>query len=202
MSSLKSISNELYSDFVVAINRYVEMTLVFFNTLVALMLLTAPWYFVEDNTVFPVNGNPNCEISSGTVIAPFTSSPCGVMFTELDEGGAEWHNLHIYVWIYFVFAMIASTIVGYEIVHFGVRAWNNANTIGFIVQLGLLVVQSLILISSDKARKPHGVDDSTARTLTILALSLSSVRLAMLSFFMFITFRYNKRGFLGTGGMV
>lgn len=190
---LKELTNDLYKDRAVALNRYVEMGLVFFNTMVALMLLTAPWYYVEKDTTFP---DDTCHVSAGTVVAPFVSRFCDHDLTVIDS---EWKNLHIFVWVYFGLALVSSAIIGYEVVTHGVRQWNDANTIGFAVQLGLLVIQVIIMIKSGTAHKPDHSDNSTARNLIITAVSLSSARLFFLIGFMYLTLTYSPRGFFGTG---
>jgi hypothetical protein len=194
---MKNLSEDIYNDSIIALNRYVEMALVFFNTMVALMLLTAPWYIVTSMSIFPLGGM--CEIPSGTVIAPFASKFCDKDMTTLIDGGSTWKELHVFVWVYFVLALLSSGVIGYEIVKHGIRDWKDSNTVGFVVQIALIVIQSLILIKSNDAVKPEHVDDSTARVLTITALSLSCVRAVLLVLFMYVTFKYNKRGYLGTG---
>lgn len=190
---LKELTNDLYTETVVALNRYVEMGLVFFNTMVALMLLTAPWYLVEKDTHFPTS---NCTVKAGTVVAPFISKFCGEDLTVVDS---EWKNLHVFVWVYFGLALLSSAIIGYEVIKHGVRQWNDANTIGFAVQVGLLVIQIIILIKGGDAHKPASSDDSTAKNLIITAVALSSARVAALIFFMYLTFTNAPRGVFGTG---
>lgn len=197
---LKDLALELEKSPVVALNRYVEMALVFFNSMVALMLATAPWYIIT-GTMNATIGT-QCTFPPGTVIAPFTSKCANVAFTELDDGGDKWSNLHIYVMVYLGMALLASCIIGYEVVTHGVREWKDSNTIGFAVQLGILVLQILILVSADEAPKPvpaSSVDDSTATTLIITSLVLSSVRIAALVLFMYVTYRYRPKGTFGTG---
>ena len=201
---LKDLSQEIYKSPIVSLNRYIEMALVFFNSMVALMLLTAPWYIVTGHTNAKLmqDGAALCEFVPGTVIAPFASKCNNVAFPELNDGGDIWANLHIYSYVYLGLALLASCLIGYEVVIHGVREWKDANTIGFAVQLGMLVIQVLILVESGKAVKPtpaSAVDASTAETLIITAVALSSVRVAALMFFMYITFRYNPRGTFGTG---
>jgi hypothetical protein len=195
---LRDAAHTIQQDSVVAINRYIEMGLVYFNTIVALMLLTAPWYLVENDTTF--NG---CVISEGTVIAPFLSKFCGKELATLPgAAGKDWKTLHVFVWVYFALALLSSAIIGYEFVHNGVRKWSNASTIGFCLQVCLIVFQSLVLVESDSAVKPDGVDDSTARILVITAIVLSSLRIATLGFFMYVTRKYAPMGRFGTGSSV
>jgi cytochrome bd-type quinol oxidase subunit 1 len=197
---LNTLSKDLYKDGVVAVNRYIEMALVFFNTMVALMLLTAPWYIVEQNSVDVFPPGSDCTTVLGTAISPFVSEFCdGSSLGSLADGGSVWKSLHVFCWVYFVLALLASAIIGYEVVKHGVREWNDANTVGFAVQVGLVIVQSLILVNSDSAVKPHHTDDSTARILTLTAVALSSARCVMLGMFMYVTYKYNKRGHFGTG---
>jgi hypothetical protein len=195
---LKEISSDINTPAVVALNRYVEMALVFFNTLVGLMLLTAPWYIVENDATF-TEVSMGCVVPEGTVLAPFVSKPCGKAFTAIAAGGKGWSDMHIYVWVYFGLALLGSALIGYEVVKHGVREWNDANTIGFVVQLALVVIQSLILAKSGSLVKPSSVDSSTAEILIITAVVLSALRLSMLGFFMYITKKYNPRGYFGTG---
>ena len=197
---LKTFSRDLYTDNVVALNRYMEMALVLFNAMVALMLLTAPWYIVEQNSteVFPPGST--CTSVRGTAIAPFVSEFCdGSSLGSLVDGGSGWKSLHTFCWLYFILALLSSALIGYEVVKHGIRDWNNANTVGFAVQVVLIVVQSLILTEGNSAVKPPHTDDSTARILTLTAVALSSSRCFMLGVFMYVTCRYNKRGYLGTG---
>lgn len=198
---LKEISNDINTPKIIAINRYVEMSIVFFNTLVSLMLLTAPWYIVKHDTLFEQAGQ-NCIISKGTVLAPFVSEPCGTAFTDLLDGGKGWSDMYNYVWVYFLLALLSSAIITYEIIKYGVREWNDANTIGFVVQLVLIIFQSIIVVQTNKLVKPGNVNASTAETLIMIALPLSAIRIIMLGFFMYITKRYNPRGFFGTGSYV
>jgi hypothetical protein len=198
---MKDLTDELYNPVIIALNRYMEMSLVFFNVLVALMLLTAPWYIVENSTTFNAV-NDGCAIPEGTALAPFVSKPCGKAFTVLLNGGKEWRDMHVYVWVYFVLAIICSAIIGYEVVKHGVREWSDANTIGFVVQLILLIIQSIILITSADLVKPENVNASTAEILIITAVVISSVRIVMLGFFMYITKKHAPRGFFGTGSYI
>lgn len=201
---LKDLSVELEKSPIVSINRYVEMALVFFNSMVALMLLTSPWYIITGTTDAKLmqNGVAMCTFPPGTVIAPFASKCANVGFTELDDGGDKWSSIHIYAWVYLALALLASCLIGYEVVTHGVREWKDANTIGFAVQLGMLVIQILIMTGSGDAVKPtpaSSVDASTAETLVVTAVALSSARVAMLVLFMYVTYRYNPRGTFGTG---
>ena len=203
---LKDLSGELQKPTIVALNRYVEMALVFFNSMVALMLLTAPWYIITGTTGKAEIAGAGCDFGVGTVIAPFASKCGNVAFTDLSDGGDIWSSLHIYSFVYLGLALLASCLIGYEVVTHGVREWKDANTIGFAVQLGMLVIQILIMTESDKAIKPTPkgddvveVDASTAETLILTAVILSSLRVAALMFFMYLTYRYNPRGTFGTG---
>lgn len=196
---LKEITTELYTPTIVALNRYVEMSLVFFNTLVGLMLLTAPWYIVENDTTFNEAKMGGCTVLKGTVLAPFVSKPCGTAFVDIVDGGKGWSDMHIYVWVYFGLALLGSAIIGFEVVKHGVRDWSDANTIGFAVQLVLVIIQSIILVKSGDLVKPADVDASTADILIITAVVLSAARVVMLGFFMYVTKRFAARGYFGTG---
>jgi hypothetical protein len=196
---LKEMSSDLNTPVIVVLNRFVEMALVFFNTLVALMLLTAPWYIVENDTAFKEVAM-DCVVPSGTVLAPFASKPCGTAFTDIIDGGKGWSDMHVFVWVFFSLAILCSTLIGYELIKHGVREWSDANTIGFVVQLALVAIQSVILEKSGSLVKPANADASTAEILIIAALVLSVFRLLMLGFFMYITKKYNPRGHFGTGG--
>lgn len=198
---LKEITNDLYTPTIITLNRYVEMAIVFFNTLVGLMLLTAPWYIVENDATFKEIAM-DCVVTEGTVLAPFVSKPCGKAFTDIADGGKGWSDMHIYVWVYFGLALLGSAIIGYEVVKHGVREWNDANTIGFAVQMVLVIIQSIILAKSGELVKPDKVDASTAEILIITAVVLSAVRIVMLGFFMYITKKYAARGYFGTGSYV
>lgn len=195
---LREISSDLTTPTVVALNRYVEMALVFFNTLVGLMLLTAPWYIVENDAHFK-EVSASCVVPEGTALAPFVSKPCNKAFTAILHGGKGWSDMHIYVWVYFGLALLGSALIGYEVIKHGIREWNDANTIGFAVQMALLVIQSVIMAKSGSLVKPEHVDASTAKILIITAVVLSSLRVVMLGFFMYITKKYNARGYFGTG---
>lgn len=198
---LRELATDIYDDGIVMVNRYVEAALVFFNTIVSLMLLTSPWYIIENDTVFPPGST--CTITSGTVIVPFISEFCDKSLTTLPgDDGKDWKHLHAFVWVYFVLAIISSIIIIYELVQNGVRQWDNANTAGFSIQVVLIIFQSLILSYSNNALKPLQTDDSTARILTITAIVLSTLRAACLMFFMYITKKYNPRGRWGTGSAI
>ena len=123
-------------------------------------------------------------------------------FPDLLDGGSVWNSLHIYSYIYLGLALLASCLIGYEVVTYGVREWRDANTVGFAVQLSMLVIQILILTGADKAVKPTpaaAVDASTGETLIIAAVTLSSLRVASLMFFMYLTYRFHPKGTFGTG---
>ena len=199
---LKELSTEIYKDSIVALSRYVEMALLYFNSFAALMLLTASWYQVDNAVEFPAGSG--CIIPAGTVIEPFLSKFCEKELTTLVDGGSDWERVRVYVWVYFAFVLLASALIGYEVVTHGIREWKNANIIGFLVQLVLIIAQALILTTSDSAPKPDGVDNSTARILIILALSLSIVRIVVLGVFMYVTRKYIRpyRGAVGTGSYI
>lgn len=195
---LKELSNEIYTPPVVAINRFVEMAIVFFNTLVALMLLTSPWYIVDVDAAFTQVSN-TCVVPAGTAIAPFVSKPCGVAFTDITEGGKAWRDMHMFVWVFFGLSLLTSAVIGYEVVKHGVREWNDANTMGFAIQLGLIIIQGIIIGKSGDLVKPVNVEASTADILLLVAISLSGLRILALGLFMFVTKKYAPRGYFGTG---
>jgi hypothetical protein len=199
---LRDISDELHKSTIVALNRYLDMALIYFNAMVALMLLVAPWYIMIEDGALMQDGVEKCKLPAGTVIAPFASKCDNVAFIDLLDGGAVWNSLHIYSFIYLGLALLASCLVGYEVISHGVREWRDANTIGFAIQIVMLVMQILIMTKADKAVKPTpeaAVDGSTAEILIITAVVLSSLRVATLMFFMYLTYRYNPRGTFGTG---
>ena len=158
----------------IAINRFVDMSLVFFNSLVALMLFTAPWYIVNSDTEFPAG----CALTKGVVIAPFSSEFCGVSMTSMELGGDTWTTMYFFVVAYLIISLAMSVVIGYEVVTHGVRQWNDANTIGFALNVVLLIVLSFVLAKSNSVVKPSTVRDATARTLTTLALVLVCLSLS------------------------
>lgn len=176
------------------INRFLDMGLVFFNSLVALMLLTAPWYMITADGQYY-----DCEVKAGTVIAPFESKFCGLYLEETPVDGEEWTQLYGFVWAYFIVAVITTALLGFEIFKNRVRSWDNANTASFALNIGMMVIQALILRTSNKIHKPAGIEDSTARTLIILSLVLTIFRSIMLMAFMYRVVTTAPRGFFGTG---
>lgn len=202
MFSGRALAKDILNDSIVVTSRYIDMALVMFNVMVALMLLTSPWYLIKhDVTNFPPGSG--CQIVKGTAIAPFISEMCdGSQLGDLIDGGDRWVKIHVLCWIFFAVSLLAAAVIGYEVVTHGVRDWKDANTIGFIMQAILIVVQSMILLDSGKAIKPNHADNSTATILTITAISLSSVRAVVLLIFMCVTLRFEPRGVLGTGAFV
>lgn len=199
---LKSISDELTGPLAISLNRYVDMSLVFFNSFVALIMLVGPWYICEYEVTFPEGSD--CVIPAGTVVVPFVSTFCDKELKAMEVGGDEWADMFVYVFVYFVVALLSSSVVCYEVVSFGIRQWSNANTLGFAMQLGLLIIQTIILIKSDALVKPEGVDDTTAQVLVTAAVALSAARIVTLAFFMYLTKRYNNGtgSWLGTGAYI
>lgn len=191
--------------FTVAINRFVDLSLTFFNSLVALMLLTAPWYKVT----LTLSGNDlfhGCALTRGTVIAPFASGICDfdTMTGLPGDDGAKWSTMHSYVISYLTFALLISSFVGYEATVYGLRKWNNANTISFVLNFVTLILQAMILVEAGSVSKPKHIENELAVTLITAALVISCIRIPVLGWFMHYTF-YNDRangGFFGTGSHV
>lgn len=182
--------------YTVAINRIVDITITFLNSLVALLLLTAPWYKITLDTVF--NG---CNLTRGTVIAPFSSGICNYeSLASLPlEQGKHWTTMYNYSMTYFIFAVIISSLVGYEVVVFGIRKLNNANTISFVLNLISVIIQSMILIEVGNVIKPAHVSNEIALTFISVALGLSCVRVLALGWFMYHQRQTEPIGMFGTG---
>lgn len=181
----------------VALNRFVDMALTFFNSLVALMLLTAPWYKLTQKETIQ-----NCELKRGTVLAPFASGLCEYdSFADLPNGGEKWNTMHKYCITYLVFALLISSLVGYEGVVHGLRKWNNANTLSFALTFVMLIIQSMIMIEAGNVVKPVHIEDEFATTLITVALVFTCVRIPMLLYFMYQTYTYDRKngGYFGTG---
>lgn len=191
------MSEELH--FTVAINRFVDISITFFNSLVALMLLTGGWYKVTLDSVF--NG---CTLTRGTIIVPFASGICEFdTMTDLPgDQGKKWATMKNFVITYFAFSIVISSLVGYESVVYGIRKLNNANTISFVLNLVSLIIQSMVLIEAGKIDKPEHVSNEIAVTLITAALAMSCVRVLVLGWFMYHQKKTNPIGIFGTGSRV
>jgi hypothetical protein len=182
----------------VSINRFLDLGLTFFNTIVALLLLTAPWYKITADETFQ-----GCLITRGTVIAPFASGLCEFeSFSDLPDGGDKWSVMHAYCIVYMTIALAISVLVGYETVMYGLRSWSNANTLSFVLNIVLLIVQSIILIEDGNLVKPTHLANETAETLILIALVTTCIRVPMLGWFMHQTYNGDKTGYFGTGSSV
>lgn len=183
--------------YLVAINRFIDVSLTFFNSLVALVLLTAPWYKLTQDTTFQ-----GCALKKGTVLAPFVSGVCDYdTFSELPDGGNKWDTMHNYCIVYLVFALAISSLVGYESVVHGIRKWNNTNTLSFVLNMVMLIIQSMILIENGNVKKPQHIEDELATSLITAALVITCIRVPMLGYFMYHTYTYDRKngGYFGTG---
>lgn len=191
--------------FTIAINRFVDISLTFFNSLVALMLLTAPWYKITLDLA-GADLFHGCALTRGTVIAPFASGICqfDTMTGLPGDEGKQWKTMHNYVITYLAFALLISSFVGYESTVHGLRKWNNANTLSFGLNFVTLILQTMILIEEGSISKPKHIENELATTMIIAALAMSCIRIPVLGYFMYHTYNFDKEngGYFGTGGRV
>lgn len=188
--------------YTIAINRFIDISLTFFNSLVALMLLTAPWY-----KIVAANGETfqGCHLAKGTVLAPFTSGLCTFeSFEELPLGGDKWATMHSYCITYLTIALLVSSLIGYESVVHGLRKWNNTNTLSFVLNIVTIIIHAIILVESGNVPKPVHIANELATTLITSALVVSCIRVLVLGWLMYHTYTHDRvnGGFFGTGGKV
>jgi hypothetical protein len=188
-----------------------DVLIVIFNTMVGIILFTAPWFqmsntvdynFVDHNDVDYV-----CTLSKGTVIVPFKSTFCGVELVDMKEGG-KWSTLKIVTGLYLAISSLMMLISVAALVmrkndklkdHYDFVS-DNAFTVSAIFNLGLLVVLSILIGTSDDAPKPdEHIEDTYARTLLIVSLVASVFRELQLFIFMAVTKKHNPHGVFGTG---
>lgn len=182
-------------DTILTINRAIDILLTFFNTVVAIALLIAPWYKVTEDTDFH-----GCTLAAGTVLAPFASGLCTYdSFYDLPVDGSKWEMVYIYGVVFLSFNFVATLMVVYESVNHGVREWDNANTASFIFNIVSFVIAVLIQVETSTITKPLHLKNETAQVMVIIALVVCALRTLMLSWFMYETYHNDRRGFFGTG---
>lgn len=187
----------------VALNRFIDLGFTFYNTLTALMLLTAPWYKLTQDVTFQ-----GCPLSRGTVLAPFASGMCDTdTFKELKDGGDKWGTMHTLCIIFMTLTLITSCLVGYESIEHGFRKWENGNTLSFTINLFLIVVLAVMLGGIGSVPKPEHIENELATIMTIIAMVLSCLRVPMLGVFMYHTYHDPNRqkgegGYFGTGAYI
>lgn len=179
------------------INRFVDIISVIFNSLVALLILTAPWYVMEYDEVFR-----GCNLTEGTALAPFVSGICGVDMTDLKTDGTSWGTVLFWSTSYFTLSCILLFFVVFEVVMFGIRSSDNAYTIAFILNLVLIIHQGQILGKANNTPKPEKTVNTTAQILLIIATSLTVVRMLVLMVLMYRTKTRRPKGVFGTGAAV
>ena len=93
--------------FAMMLNKLVDMTFAFINTLMALFLVVGPWFRVTADGTYL-----GCPLTRGTVIVPFSSGLCQYdSFSDLPDGlGAKWASLENTVIVFFVFSIISSLL--------------------------------------------------------------------------------------------
>ena len=95
--------------------------------MLSLVLLVGPWYFITETHFFPLNST--CEVKRGSVIVPFSTELCGVLFKNIPNG--NWSTMHALVLFYFVSGLFLQVLYKYDI--YGV-----SKKIGLLLQLLLL----------------------------------------------------------------
>jgi len=182
-----------------AANRFFDTCIVVTNSMVSLVLLSAPWYKMTQDETFE-----GCLLTRGTVLAPFSSGLCAYdTFFDLPNGGDNWSRMYTWVWIYAGLSLIVLSILGFKIATNTFGQWDNANAISFALNFAVLVILSIILGNADVVNKPVNADNATSKIAIITALVLTVLRLPMLAYHMYaIKTRGDARGYFGTGARV
>lgn len=163
-------------------NRLTDLGLAYLNGFISLMLLTAPWYKVTSDTMYH-----NCMLSKGTVIAPFASGLCTYdSFFDIPEDGDKWNRAYIFCWLYFLFSIGLCMFAGFEAYRYGVRPWKKGLVISFATNLSVLLLQVIIFATVNRVMTPDNNENVTARTVIILGIAFTTLRLPVIGYFMYL----------------
>lgn len=189
------------------LNKLLYFINVVYSVITSNVMLFGAWYFVQaDVSAFTLTdkagATTSCNFLAGTRILPFESQFCNLHLGDL-QGGEHWGVIYALLWFWFVYSLVMSFWMGYQLnlVVKGVDTKdNNEFTISFAKNLPTIVVQSVIIAFAHAAAKPAHFKETTIMHMIYGAVALSAFnQLVIVAFMIGTLYGPDPHGVFGTG---